>query len=201
METLVAKLVARIRDAEAAGRTWELTDLAGRRALRVRRDEGVETTFLSDEQEAALREMLVEGPPTLDVEGLPRCTWDARRGAFLAAVDGVDLRVETSLEAKHRDAEGLARAARAFGRVRARLQSIRTETAEKLLPNAEAWGAPTDLAALTACLTIVSIAVNDDPRYADEAHVMMSDGDAFAGHWNEVFLDEDAVVMDASLAG
>ena len=89
METLVAKLVARIRDAEAAGRTWELTDLAGRRALRVRRDEGVETTFLSDEEEAALREMLVEGPPTLDVEGLPRCTWDARRGAFLAAVDGV----------------------------------------------------------------------------------------------------------------
>ena len=86
-------------------------------------------------------------------------------------------------------------------RVRARLQSIRTETAEKLLPNAEAWGAPTDLAALTACLTIVSIAVNDDPRYADEAHVMMSDGDAFAGHWIEVFLDEDAVVMDASLAG
>ena len=83
----------------------------------------------------------------------------------------------------------------------ARLQSIRTETAEKLLPNAEAWGAPTDLAALTACLTIVSIAVNDDPRYADEAHVMMSDGDAFAGHWIEVFLDEDAVVMDASLAG
>ena len=30
---------------------------------------------------------------------------------------------------------------------------------------------------------------------------MMSDGDAFAGHWIEVFLDEDAVVMDASLAG
>lgn len=46
----IAKLAQAVRDAEAAGWSWELTEMLGRRALRIRRDDGVETSFLAPEE-------------------------------------------------------------------------------------------------------------------------------------------------------
>lgn len=204
----IAKLAQNVWDADAAGRTWELTFVAGRRALRVRREDGIETSFLDAAEEAELTALIASGPPALALPGLPVCTWNGWRNVFVGvepsagkpAVDpaGIEVVVDAPLREPDRDTDALARAARAYQRVRARLDAIRVEVATHLEASARTWGAKGEVARR---FRVTAIHLSGAPQYADRAHAYLTDGGVFNGHTVEVWLDADATVTDAAIAG
>jgi len=191
----VPVLVEKIREAEASGGTWDLAEVGGRRALRVRHADGVETSFLSEDEERELTAQLAGGPAALRLDGLPTLWWNARRHAFVGEVDGLEIVVSAPMDPKQRKPKRLAALAGAYERTMARLDDIPREAAEKLLPKAAAWRAPTKLADLAARFDVVAISFSaESSHHARESTIWLSDGDAFAGHRIEVRLDPDGLV-------
>lgn len=201
MTPRVLKLVEQIRLAESEGRTWEIAEIAGRGALRIRQADGVTSSFLDDDEARALERALQQGPPTLEVSGLPRCTWDARTNLFACKVGDVDVSLETALEHADRDAVALATAAATYGRIVDRRAELTHAVAVRLLDIAATWGAPTQADALAERLTLASIHLSGDAEYASEATLYFRDGGAFAGHYVEAHVDSSGAVTHASLIG
>jgi hypothetical protein len=184
-------LLQEMREAESAGHGWELTTIAGRSAVRIRRVDGVRTSFLSDEEKRELEAALDAGTPVLELEGLPRCEWKAREHAFRGERDGHDVVIHAPSTATASDVVSLVDV---YARVCARLPVILEEVAAKMGETAKRWGAHH----LAKRMRLASIGL---VAGRDEAHLFLSDGGAFAGHSIEVWLDAEARVSDAALIG
>lgn len=195
----VAKLLEKVREAEAEGRRWEELELGGRRAIRVYVSEGAETVFLRPEEEAEFRRHLGAGPPSLEVEGLPVCRWDARQSAFVGQGEGHRLVVDVPLDPAFRDPQALASAAEVYALVLARLDRIRSEVAARLQRTAREWGTMISSEALAARLTVDTVSLH--AHREGSAHLWLDDGEVFAGHAIEVWLSPTGEVRDAQLAG
>jgi len=200
MERLL-RLVQAIREAESAGFTWEVKQVAGRPALRIQHAEGVNTNFLSEQEQRELQTALTGPTPTLSVQGLPMCSWSVPRRSFVGQDGAVEVVVETSVAPEDRDMAALARAAAAYQLASGRLPDIRHEVAKKLAAIATAWSAPKRNSELASRLTLSAFHLSDSAEYADRPRIWMRAGDAFGGHSIEVSLDSSGVVIDAALAG
>lgn len=201
MRYRVLELVDQIRRAQSEGRSWEVVEIAGRKAVRIRQDDGLSTRFLDDAEARALERALDEGPPTLVVSGLPRCTWDCRIRKFTCKVDDVDVVLDAALAEVDRDPVALASAIALCGDILDRRAELTHAAAVRLLDIAETWGAPTRAEALAARLTLASISLSGDAEYANEATLYFRDGGAFAGHHVEARVDGSGAMTHASLIG
>lgn len=183
--------------AEAArAAKWELTQIAGRDALRIRAADGsVQTSFLTAAERVEIEPLLGAGPPTLSHPGLPLCTWT--RGAFLgAAEDGTRITILDVTPVP--DERALSQLSLSLARVRAILPRILQQAAEHLVPVARAWGRGPAPTADDIAKRLHLHAITLSPA---STTVWLQDGGLFAGHAIEVSLDHDANVRSAALAG
>lgn len=201
MNERILKLVEQVRLAESEGRSWELAEIAGRKVLRIRLSDGVASSFLDDDEVQELDRALHQGPPTLEVAGLPPCTWETSTGMFACKVGAVDVSLEAALGSADRDPAALATAAATCGRILDRLPALTHSVAVRLLDIAQTWGAPTRAEALAARLTLASIRLSGDAAYANEATLYFHDGGVFAGHHVEAHVDESGAITHAALIG
>lgn len=185
-----------LRRAQAEGHAWERTELAGRPALRIRRSDGTELQLMSPEQLAELEVLLERGPPRLQVRGLPDLVWDGSKQVY-AAMDGP---VEVLIDAEPPGPEGpqLDTLVRLYQQLCAQHAHIRNQVAARLLQRGAPWDGLADAESLAKGLELRSVTLEPE---RSSVHAFMSAGEAFWGHFVEVWFDETGRIVEAAVTG
>ncbi len=165
---------------------YELVQLDGRDAIRIRASTGSSTSFLTAAELVELRALLANGPPAFDVPGIGTFTWE--RDSFVHHADGARF-VLDDLSEPPSDVTALGSA---LARVRDALPRIRAEAARQLAPlYNDTWrqGPRLTLDEITARLRLDAVRADAGDGTIERVTVWFDDGDLFAGHAIHVPVD------------
>lgn len=188
----VERLISEVRRAREQQEPVTFTEIDGRLALRITRRDGVQLSFVTPDERAAIDGALLEGPASFQL-GRVQVTrtegsrsWDAEDGGVrLSFVDPPE---------DPPSASTIASWARRYAWIRENEPALLEHAAQHLDTLAQTWA--TTPRAIRAGLVLQGVTL-----LGATTRLLLGTGEAFANHSVELLLDASGHVVRASLCG
>lgn len=186
-------------------RSHEFTCIDGRDTVRiVSAESGTQVSFLTADEVVALRRAIAAPADLLHIEGMPTLTWQLADGQAVGSDETGRFGITINASPEELVPAVCSELARLYRAVTERAEQLRLDVAKRMqdLYN-DTWrntGPRLSHAQIADRLALSSLDFSIDDDNINFTFYY-SDGDLFAGHWIEVWLDATGNISSCGLAG
>lgn len=197
----MSRIAHLVKKAQAA-RSFDLTRIGDRDAIKIVTADGSQVSFLSAKEVDAFLAAIAAEPEVWSIEGLPACTWDAISGSATGCDRVSELTVTIVGTHEQLTAAASSHLAAAYRSIVQRRDELVADIGARMAPlYNKTWrdGLRLGVAEITKRLRITAVHFSIEEAAAPT--LWLDDGGLFGGHSIEVMLDNAGAIASCELAG